>query len=446
MNLGRESETVEFKESMSQLDKAILSLTAMLNRRNQGTVYIGVDDGGEVVGMDIGPSTLETIRNRIRSAVLPQTVPEITECVTDDGLAYVRIHVTGYSIPYSYDGRYYIRNVSSNESAGPDVVVQMVMSRGIDPLRGQLSDVQDLSFSMLFSVMSSRGQHPRNDDGFFRSHGMKDEQGLFNLTAYLVSDQNTVPMQVVRFNGTDRSAVSSRTDFGGQSLIASTRAVMDHISTYMVTRVDLSRGERVETALFDFESFREAWVNACVHNAWRAMIPPSVMMFDDRIEVVSYGGIPFPASIEEFYKGDSRPVNRSLFSLFTLAGLTEQSGHGVPVIVRRYGREAFHLSDNGVVVTIPFSFEPDYVSVRRETERSRAGLDPDSARVLAYLEANPEAKLSQAADASGMSLSSVKKVVSSLKRDGVLRNDGTNRNSRWVVLRGCSGEFVRLGS
>ena len=66
--------------------------------------------------------------------------------------------------------------------------------------------------------------------------------------------------------------------------------------------------------------------------------------------------------------------------------------------------------------------------------------------IKAYLEANPEAKLSQAADASGMSLSSVKKVVSSLKRDGVLRNDGTNRNSRWVVLRGCSGEFVRLGS
>ena len=37
------------------------------------------------------------------------------------------------------------------------------------------------------------------------------------------------------------------------------------------------------------------------------MIPPSVMMFDDRIEVVSYGGIPFPASTEEFYKGDNRP-------------------------------------------------------------------------------------------------------------------------------------------
>lgn len=50
MNLGRESETVEFKESMSQLDKAILSLTAMLNRRNQGTVYIGVETEAKLSG------------------------------------------------------------------------------------------------------------------------------------------------------------------------------------------------------------------------------------------------------------------------------------------------------------------------------------------------------------------------------------------------------------
>ena len=56
-NIGREDEITEFKESMSQLDKGIKSLTAMLNRRNHGTVYIGVDDDGEVCGVDVGPST-----------------------------------------------------------------------------------------------------------------------------------------------------------------------------------------------------------------------------------------------------------------------------------------------------------------------------------------------------------------------------------------------------
>lgn len=50
MNLGTEGETIEFKESISQLDKGVLSLTAMLNRRNHGALYIGVDDKGDVIG------------------------------------------------------------------------------------------------------------------------------------------------------------------------------------------------------------------------------------------------------------------------------------------------------------------------------------------------------------------------------------------------------------
>ena len=433
MNLGDENETTEFKTSMSQLDKGIIGLTAMLNRHNHGTLYIGVDDDGNVIGMDVGAGTVETIRNRIRSFVQPQVVPEISRHETDDGRSYISVRVTGYNIPYSCDGRYYIRNVSSNESAGPDVVAQLVMARGIDLLKDQRSDLQELTFNTLFGIMVTRDLHPRKDAGFYRSHGMVDEHGMFNLTAYLISDQNSIPMQVVRFNGTDRTAVSSRTDFGGQSLIASARAILEHVSSYMLTEVDLSGGERTERNLFDFDAFREAWINACVHNSWGALVPPSVLVFFDRMEIVSYGRIPFPLAMDDFYNGDSRPVNRSLFELFTLVGLTEQSGHGVPTIVCSYGREAFHITDNGMVVTIPFSFEPDFARARKAVE-DVSDLDEDSRKVLRYLGSNPDAKLSDVAEETGIGLSSVKKIVSSLKSEGRLRNDGTNRNSRWVVL------------
>ena len=433
MNLGDENETTEFNTSMSQLDKGIIGLTAMLNRHNHGTLYIGVDDDGNVIGMDVGAGTVETIRNRIRSFVQPQVVPEISRHETDDGRSYISVRVTGYNIPYSCDGRYYIRNVSSNEFAGPDVVAQLVMARGIDLLKDQRSDLQELTFNTLFGIMVTRDLHPRKDAGFYRSHGMVDEHGMFNLTAYLVSDQNSIPMQVVRFNGTDRTAVSSRTDFGGQSLIASARAILEHVSSYMLTEVDLSGGERTERNLFDFDAFREAWINACVHNSWGALVPPSVLVFFDRMEIVSYGRIPFPLAMDDFYNGDSRPVNRFLFELFTIVGLTEQSGHGVPTIVRSYGREAFHITDNGMVVTIPFSFEPDFARARKAVE-DVSDLDEDSRKVLRYLDSNPDAKLSDVAEETGIGLSSVKKIVSSLKSEGRLRNDGTNRNSRWVVL------------
>lgn len=54
--------------------------------------------------------------------------------------------------------------------------------------------------------------------------------------------------------------------------------------------------------------------------------------------------------------------------------------------------------------------------------------------MLGYLEKNPTAKLGDISKESGMSLSSVKKTVVSLKAEGLLRNEGTNRNSRWVVV------------
>ena len=434
MNIGRESETVEFKESIAQLDKGIRSLTAMLNRHQYGSLFIGVNDDGEVIGMDIGPRTKETIRNRIRDMVKVQVIPEIIEHVTDDGKTYIEVRVIGYNTPYSCDGRYYIRNVSSDESAGPEILEQIIMSKKTDPLMGYPSKVQELTFNSLFNALRSSGLHPRDDANFFRAQGMLNEHGQYNLTAYLVSDQNNEIIQVVRFKGTDRSSISKRTNFGGKSLIDSAKAVLNHVSSYMMTEIDLSKGERIETDLFDFESFREAWINACVHNDWRTMNPPAVMIFDDRIEVVSNGRIPFPMSQDDFYEGSSHPVNPSLFQLFMLTRLVEHSGHGVPIIVRHYGREAFKMTDMEIVVTIPFTFVPDYVKARRESDIKLSGLDPAHSRLLVYLESHPEAKLTDAAEELGMSYSSVKKAVALLKSEGRLRNDGTNRNSRWTVL------------
>ena len=144
MNLGVENETTEFKSSMSQLDKGIIGLTAMLNRHNHGTLYIGVDDNGNVIGMDVGAGTLETVRNRIRSFVQPQIVPEISRHETDDGKSYISVHVTGFNIPYSCDGRYYIRNVSSNESAGPDVVAQLhATDKSVTPETAELRKLEE---------------------------------------------------------------------------------------------------------------------------------------------------------------------------------------------------------------------------------------------------------------------------------------------------------------
>lgn len=75
---------------------------------------------------------------------------------------------------------------------------------------------------------------------------------------------------------------------------------------------------------------------------------------------------PFPASLESFCGGNCRPVNKALYDMFALLGITGQDRHGVQTIIQNYGRDAFDISDNGVTVTIPFAFEPDHVAVRKQ--------------------------------------------------------------------------------
>lgn len=434
MQLGFEDEITEFKKDIGQLDKGILALTAMINRHNKGTVYFGVDDNGQVVGVKPAPNHLEKIRNNIRSYVYPQILADIKILATIEGKQYIRVYAEGYDTPYSYDGRYYVRNVSSNEQASPSMVRKMMMCGNSDIIRGIDSPIQNLTFTSYLAYLEAKGLHPNMSRDYFDGRGMLTESKEYNLIAYLMSDQNDVVMQVVRFSGITKASMSERTDYGHRCLLVTVRAILDKIMSLNESKVDLSKAERIETNLFDFEVFRESWINACVHNNWKDMIPPSVFIFDDRIEVQSYGGIPFLLSKDEFYSGKSMPINKALFDIFTLVDYSEQSGHGVPTIVHRYGKNVISLGDTIVTITIPFSFKPSWVistirqsAVKDLTERQSA--------VLEYLENNPSAKIEDIVNGTGFRKSSIGKIIAELKDSGYLSNEGTNRINRWVRLK-----------
>ena len=110
---------------------------------------------------------------------------------------------------------------------------------------------------------------------------------------------------------------------------------------------------RIDTYLFDYDSVNEAIVNAIVHNDW-SITEPQVTFFRDRIEILSHGGLPHNLSIEEFYRGISKPRNIRLMKIFSDLDIVDHTGHGVPIIIEKYGKEAFEINDNHIIVTIPF--------------------------------------------------------------------------------------------
>lgn len=431
MNIGKESELQEFKESLSQLDKGIKSLTAMLNRNGHGTVYFGVDDNGNVKGFTIGKKTLIDVRNRIRDIVEPQILADIRECVSDDGKTYISVSAMGSNIPYSCDGRYYVRNASADENVSSELLRKMLASGDADLIKQIEAESQNLTFAQLTTLLSGHDVHIVSSKSILKNYALLNTNDKYNLMAYLLSDQNDVSVKVVKFSGANKAAMSERTEFGRQCLLVSVKQVIDFLKASNITRVELSDGERKEISLFPFEAFREAWINACLHNSWNEGIPPAVYIFDDRIEVVSYGGLPYGLSKEGFFQGVSKPVNKALLTLFILSNYAEQSGHGIPTIVSVCGKDAFSFDDNLLRVTLKFAFEPDYVAERKAMEHMQTKLTENQKKIYAFLIENPTTTLQNVADEIGLSLGGVKKNVAKLQEIGMLRRTGGKKKGLW---------------
>lgn len=437
MNLGTETESVEFEESLSLLDKGLISLTAILNRLGEGTVYFGVTDNGDVCGVSIGRNTITDIRNRIRDEIKPRIYAEINKCTDERGKRYIKVSATGDDIPYSYDGRYYVRSGTSDEQASNDLLRKMLASSDADIIRQKTAPTQQLTFRSFFAILSGLRMHPEDSEEFYGRYGLLNQSNKYNFNACLMSDNNDFSIKTVVFEGHDKSVMSRRTEYGKKCLLLSVFEVLEYFSSINTTRVDVTGAQRREQPLFDYQSFQEAWINACLHNDWNTGIAPAIYMFDDRIEIVSYGGLPYQLSQEDFFRGISVPVNKSLSRIFRAAKYAEQSGGGIPAIVRKYGREVFSFADGMVKVSIPLAFDREEVLERKHraalSEGLRRGITKNQKLILDFLKENPVATLEETASSCNLSLSGVKKICLKLQEQGMLERQGSKRYGSWII-------------
>lgn len=432
MNLGKENEHQEFKESLAQLDKGLKSVVAMLNKHGEATVYFGVKDNGDILGMTIGKDSLMDIRNRARDKIEPRIYPMIEEC-EDEGKSYIKVYVKGTDIPYSFDGRYYIRTVSSDEQADNSILRKMLASSDADIVRQKESPKQELKFTSFFALLAADGVHPDMSEDFLGNYGLLNADEKLNMNAYLMADNNDIRINVVTFDGKDKSVMSKRTKYGNKCLITAMDEVIKYFESINTIDVDVTKSRRNEKPLFDMASFREAWINACLHNDWNNNLPPAIYVYDDRMEIISYGGLPYALSMEGFFAGTSIPVNKSLLTIFLAIGFAEQSGHGIPTIVSKYGRGAFEFKDGMVIVTIPFEHEPDYVARRKDAHQKKKGLTANQKKVYEAMKKDGHMSLQEIADKCNLSLGGVKKICGILREYGLIERKGSKKEGYWVA-------------
>ena len=183
-----------------------------------------------------------------------------------------------------------------------------------------------------------------------------------------------------------------------------------------------------DTYLFDYDSVNEAIVNAIVHNDW-SIAEPQISFFKDRIEILSHGGLPHTLSLEDFYRGISKPRNIRLMKIFSDLDIVDHTGHGVPIIIEKYGRGAFEISDNHIIVTISFDLEV------MKSINVDVNINKNERQIIELILNAPTLTAEKLSIEINKTKRTAERYLKSLQEKGYIERSGSNKNGYWKVLK-----------
>lgn len=341
----------------------------------------------------------------------------------------IKVTATGDERPYSAFGKYYIRSADEDREISPPQLRNLMLSVS-DSIVNIESNNQNLTFDQLKTLYAGNNLTLR-ENTFAQNLNLLTRNGTYNLMANILADANSYSIKVAVFRGTDKTDLIKRNEYGYKCMLVAVKQVLDYMEALNDTTVDLGGSLRKESKLFDFPCFREAWLNACLHNRWSKQTPPAVYVFDDRIEIISIGGLPDGLTLDEFYEGKSKPVNLELQQIMVQLDYIEQTGHGVPLIVSRYGKEVFDITENFITVTIPL--KKSEIGKINVPNAKKQIFDEYDEKILRIMREDSSVKVSEISKKIGVGTTTITKRIRRLKEQGMIERAGSKKDGRWMV-------------
>lgn len=319
IHLGEDS-TIEFKRQLPRRDSLADEIAAFANARG-GVVLIGVDDHGDIVGLD--QHNLDQIEKTVvevcRDSIEPQ-VSVFTEKLLFDGKVLLKVDVPRSLFVHKSPGGYLARQGSSKREMPTDQLARLLQSR---------SQARIISFDEQVVPNTTRKTLQKEFyQRFIREGASEDEvEDLLQKRRLLVRDGSVYRasvagllmchdrpddflynsfVQAVFYRGRTKDAnyqIDAK-DFKGPL----DRQIMDaykFVERYnqVSARKDVGRMERSQ---YSMRAVFEALVNAVVHRDYsRTTSKIRLFMFADRLELISPGALSNTLTVERLRYGQA---------------------------------------------------------------------------------------------------------------------------------------------
>lgn len=364
---------------------------------NGGTIYIGKNDEGLVIGLADARDLLETLPNKIRDTL--GIVCDVN-LQTEHGLNYIEIITKPYSVPVSLRGRYYYRSGSVKmELTGNELNEFLLKKAGktwddVIEEGVSLADIDELSVHQFLKDGDLSGRIPDISglsvlEILEKLRVVKD--GKFKRAAIILfgKDPNrfypNVQVKIGRFTGKNEDLKFQEIEEG--NLVQLLENVPKQLNRTFLTRlIDFKGLQRIEKGEYPVAAIREMLLNALVHKNYMGSTI-QLRIYDNKITIWNEGDLPEGLSYEALKRTHSSlPRNPILADVCFKAGYIDTWGRGTLKIFNSC-REAelpepeIQPFDGGVLVTI----YKDFLNVE---QLKKMGLNDRQIKAVQFVKEN----------------------------------------------------------
>lgn len=422
----RESDSIELK---SQVIPDICKEVIGFANTNGGTVYIGIEDNGIIVGVDDEDKTILQLNNMIRDSIKPDITMFVKyEAIILEDKKVIAIKVQrGTDRPYYLGNKglkpagVYVRNGTSTDPASEANIRKMIKETDGDSFENMRSLEQNLSFNATNEQFKKR--NIVFNEAKMKSLGLFLKDGEYSNVAFLLSDQCTATIKTATFNGTDKLNFQDRKEYSG-SLFDQMENVYQYLEMRNKKRASFNGLYRIDTLDYPLDALREALLNCLVHRDYSFSASTLISVYDDRIEFVSVGGLPDGINLDDILLGISACRNPKLAAIFYRLELIEAYGTGIPKIMSSYKDTGFEpkieVTNNAFKITLP---NLNY-SINEQTET-------EDNRIVAFIDKNGFITRKDVEELLGISQTSANRILKDMVDKSVLYRIGNGKSIKY---------------
>lgn len=468
----QESSSIEYKQSMAELDKLGKAICGFLNGQG-GVGFLGITDNGQIIGIEVTESTKNKLSSfcnhfdpwpelKIDYILLPDTEKQVVT---------ITAKPPKDQTPVVYKGTPYLRNEAQLKKMPVETYKRRLLnSAGFSEKWESLSTkprytLEDLDTEEILRTMSvgleekriPASVYTRDPHEALVSLDLLDDSGQLTHAAIALFAKKMpadYPQCFIRMGRFIDETMNHTLD--GKQIRGNLFQLLNEAETFVQKHLPISsrfepnQMERVDEAALPFKAVREAIINSLIHRDYSNDAGDiALMIFNTHLEIHNIGHLYSDMTIEKLKKRHpSRRRNPKIAQVCYIRKLIERYGSGTLSMIElceQRGLKSPEFTEAGDGFLIKFYFKepigPHKEIINNEKQHYFSPIEKELLDILAVLGKSTLKEIMARLKAPPTDRT-IRTALSNLRDRGIVSSEGFGRGAFWFLTAGKNNKEV----